>query len=245
MSINLCSFLGFVKENPIEVKYQDTFEHTDNLDLKTDYLKEIDSQENSRHSSIETKTSQLIGQTGIIFTLIGLFISNYIAKFSEWPGLMRAILLGLFVVSLFFYLLTIFQATKYLNILKYKYGQRSPSTVSKKFESPDAFKIEEIKDLLYSIERNTLVTNQKCNNLIYAYRSFKIATVTVGLLSVLLIICSSYLPSAKPTKVSIENQIGILGLDSILIKLQKDPGKNIQLLTTPKDTASKSVVVPK
>lgn len=218
-------YFGFIKEEEINVTYPDTFEFTDNLDLKTDYLKILDSQEGSRQTTIEAKTSQLIGQTSIIFSLLSLFISNYVSKFNTLPFIIKALLIILFLIALFLYLATIFQATKYMNIHKYIYGQRSVSTVKATF-STEGFKIEEIKDLIYSIERNTLVNNQKCNNLIYAYRSFRIATIVVGLLSVLLVSIGYFTPKQQTSKVNIENPVVIQNLDSALTRLQNELRKS-------------------
>ena len=221
-------YFGYVKDAEIEATYPKSFTFTDNLDLKTAYLKALDDQEGSRQSSIESKTSQLIGQTGIIFTILGLFIANYFSKFSTWPLLLQILLIVIFLVSFFFYLATIFQATKYLNVLKYKYGQRSVSTVKNKFDTEDDFKVEEIKDLIYSIERNTQVNNLKCNNLIYAYRSFRVGTMMVGLLSILLILSAFLPPKQSVGKMQIENEIVIKRMDTALKNLKYEI-KNLQL----------------
>ena len=218
-------YFGLVKEEEIKVTYPETFEFTDNLELKTDYLKILDAQEGSRQTTIESKTSQLIGQTSIIFSILSLFISNYVSKFNSLPFAIKGTLIILFLFSLLLYLSTIFQATKYLNIHKYIYGQRSVSTVRMKFPTETDFKIEEIKDLIYSIERNTLVNNQKCNNLIYAYRSFRIATIGVGLLSVLLISLGYFASKEETAKVNIESPISIHNLDSNLNGIQNELGK--------------------
>ena len=219
-------YFGFNKEQEIIVIYPDTFAFTDTLDLKTGYLKALDAQEVSRQTIIESKTSQLIGQAGIIFSLLSLFISNYFSKFRDLPLLIQFFFIFLFLVILFLYLTTIFQATKYLNIIKYAYAQRSVSTVMAKFDKEDDFKVEEIKDLIYSIERNTKVNNQKCNNLIYAYRSFRIGTIGVGLLSVLLISSGYFVGKASTNKFQIENPVIIQGLDSAISKLQCEKKKN-------------------
>jgi hypothetical protein len=120
-------------------------------------------------------------------------------------------------------MVTIFQATKYMNIHKYIYGQRNVSTVKAKFDNDDDFKREEIKDLIYSIDRNTLVNNQKCNNLMYAYRSFTSGTIAVGVLSILLISSGYFLPKAETSKVNIENPVILRGLDTTLNTLQNRP----------------------
>lgn len=221
----LTQYFGFIKEEEILVTYPETFTSTDSIDLKLEYLKSLEGQESSRQTTIETKTSQLIGQTGIIFSLLSLFIGNYISKFSSWPGTLQTFLIVFFLAALFFYLSAIFQATKYLNIHKYVYGQRSVSTVKTRFVNDEAFKVEEIKDLIYSIERNTQVNNQKSNNLIYAYRSFRIGTLIVGMLTILLIASGYFTPSSPINKLEIQQPIIIQGLDSSLEGLKNEIGK--------------------
>lgn len=216
-------YFGYIKEDKIESVYPDTYPFTDTLDLKIEYLKALDAQEGSRQATIETKTSQLIGQAGIIFSLLSLFIANYISKFSVFPGLIQGLLIFFFLVILFFYLSTIFVATRYMNIAKYAYGQRSVTTVQAKFNTDDDFKIEEIKDLIYSIDRNTKVNNQKSNNLIYAYRSFIVGTVAVGLLSILLISSGYFIPKPEAAKVRLEDPIILKNLDETLNKLENRP----------------------
>lgn len=209
---------GFIKQEETSIKYPSEFNYADNLDLKTEYLKELDKQEDTRRATIDSKISQLIGQTGIIFSILSLFISNYISEFNRSSIILQLVLIILFIIALFFYLYTIIIASNYLNVSKYKYGQRDVATVRKKFNSEDDFKIEEIKDLIYSIERNTMVTNQKCNKLIYAYRSFRIATITVGILSISLITAGYFMPKPESARIKLENPVIIKDLDSLIHK---------------------------
>jgi hypothetical protein len=211
----LKNYFGFIKEEEITATYPDAFNFTDNLDLKTEYLKTLDAQENDRRASIDTKTSQLIGQTGIIFSIVSLFITNFISKFNSWHIWFQVLIIAFFLITLGLYLMAIIKATEYLNIHKYKYGQRNVSTVSQVFASEEAFKTEEIKDMIYSIERNTKVTNQKCNNLVYAHRFFRVGTISVGILSVLMILSAYITSPAVTTTIKLEQPISIKGIDSL------------------------------
>ena len=192
-------FLGFHKEPEVKAEYPKSFIFSDNIDLKLQYLKDLDNQENDRQGIIETKTSQLIGQTGIIFSLLGLFIPTYIDKFADVNAIFKICCVASFIFTLSFYLLTIYHATKYLNIHKYKYGQRSATTIMKSYGKKKDFKVEEIKDLLFCIDRNTQVNNLKAGNLIYAYRCFKLGNIFVGILSVCLLL-SFYIKNDTPSK---------------------------------------------
>jgi hypothetical protein len=232
------TYLGFQKESEIKVQYPDDFSLVDVLDLKIDYLKELDKQENERQNTIETKTSQLIGQTGIIFSLLSLFISTYIAKFGDLLLVFQLLLVLIFIFTLLFYLITIYNATKYLNVIKYKYGQRSADTVKNKFKDEEAFKIEEIKDLVYSIERNTKINNQKCDHLIFAYRSFKIANLFVGCLACVLISSSYFSKKPELSKINIDGPIAIQGIDSTINELKNEMKASFNKIKIPLDSSA-------
>lgn len=216
-----CTYLGFVKVPDIEVTYPDNFDFIDNLDLKTQYLISLESQEASRLTAIESKTSQLIGFTGIIFSILSLFISNYLSKFSALPLILQILLAILLVISLLLYLLTIYHATKYLDIRKFAYGQRSTSTVKARYPA-DGFKIEQIKDMIYSIERNTQLTNIRSSGLIYGYRTFRLATVFVGILSLFVVFVGYFLPKPLTPTVIVEKPISVKGIDSeTILRIEK------------------------
>jgi hypothetical protein len=214
--MSLKSYLGFERIAPITVDYPETYSFTDTIDEKLEYLRSIEGQEQARMTVIESKTSQLIGMTSIIFTLIGLFVTNYLTKLNSLPNWIQIVLIVLFLLSLAFYVNTIFQASRYLEVNKHFYGQKSTSTVSKEFENANAFKIEEIKDLIYIIQRNTKVTNLKINYLLYGYRSFKIATLGVGALSIIMLVGGKFSGKNTPNEVEIIQPVTINHLDSSL-----------------------------
>jgi uncharacterized Tic20 family protein len=208
--------LKIFRAKKIDVEYPHDLFIKDNLELKIDYLKSMDLNENNRQSTIETKTAQLIGQTSIIFTLLGLFLANYFTKFSSLSSTWQTSLTILFFFSLVFYVATIFIATGYLNVRKYKYGQRDAFTVTKYFKNEDAFRLEEIKDLIYIVDRNMQVNSLKADNLVNAYRCFQIGTLLVAILSVLLFAAGKY-AQTPVSRFKLENPIIIKGVDTLHI----------------------------
>lgn len=209
----MLAYFGFVKTTDQPVNYPDNFSFTDNIQLKLDYLKSLDAQEVERQATIDTKTSQLIGQTGVIFSLVGLFIPMYIDKFSQLNLIYQVIIIAVFLFTLLFYLLAIAHATKYLNVKNYKYAQRSTETVKKNYEKNKDFRIEEVKDLIYSIEKNTGINNRKAGNLIYGYRAFRAGNILIGILSVLLLFSIYFMPKEETKKVTIDS-VELKSLDS-------------------------------
>lgn len=209
----MLAYFGLIKTTDQPVSYPDNFSFTDNTQLKLDYLKSLDAQEVERQTTIDTKTSQLIGQTGVIFSLVGLFIPMYIDKFSQLNLIYQVIIIAVFLFTLLFYLLAIAHATKYLNVKNYKYAQRSTETVKKNYEKNKDFRIEEVKDLIYSIEKNTGINNRKAGNLIYGYRAFRAGNILIGILSVLLLFSIYFMPKEETKKVTIDS-VELKSLDS-------------------------------
>lgn len=232
----LIEYFGFSGRTRPEAKYPFDLIIEDNLSEKLDYLKALDQQEATRLSTIESKLSQLVGQTGIMLTLLGLFISNYLGKAAAWPSYFKFALIIFFFICLFFYLATVYQATKHFNIINYRYGQRDASTVKKKFGSKESFQLEELKDLMYSIEQNTGLNNSKGDDLMYSYRSFQIGTF-LGAVLILILISTSFISiKGESTKVNIENAVRIEGLDSFKNVLQLELKKSRMQPIIPRDT---------
>lgn len=184
-----------------------------------EYLKEIENAEDNRLQGIENKTSQLVSQTGIIFSLLSLFVPLFFDKISELNILFKVAFFILLLLSFLLYVLTIHHAIKIYNIKKYVYSRNSPNTVLKyQSNTLKSFTQIQIKDLLYSINKNVKTNNIIANNLIFAYRNFQIANILTAILGALL--CVSLLfAHPKSNTTTIDNQIKIEGLNSNLNKI--------------------------
>jgi hypothetical protein len=182
------------------------------LESHRDYLKSIVNEENNRLNSFDTKTTQLVAQTGVIFALLSLFVPLVIDKI-EGFYLKIIVLIPLFLAFLF-YLRTIQNAAKNFNVKKFKYGKSLPTTVINHRDTTiEEFLIEEIQDLIFSAEKNFQTNNSKANNLIQAYNSFRVANVLAALLGILL--CASILfTKPKKERLTIESPIRIESVNS-------------------------------
>jgi len=160
-------------------------------------LKALYQEENDRQNILEGKSSQLTGQTGVIFSLLGLFIPMYFDKFSHLVTWLQVALVLLFAGTLLFYLGTLFYSTKYLNVDHFQYMRRTAGTVTEQYNTEDDFLIEEAKDLIHSIKHNTTVNDRKAEYLVSAYRSFKAANILVGIFSLLLLLSIFLLPKVS------------------------------------------------
>lgn len=211
-------FLDKTERNPYSYSINE-YKNSDEEKIKThrEFLKSVEADENERLTLIENKSSQLVAQTGIIFSFLGLFIPLFIDKLSEQTLFFRLLSLVSLILAFAFYMLTIRNAIKNLNIKNFIYSRSSANNVIKYQDmSPKEFSAIEIKDLLYGANQNLKTNNKKGTNLIHSYNAFKTANFFTALLVIL--ICSSLLLFSKPKKnsVTIENPIRIEHLESTM-----------------------------
>ncbi|NME72653.1 hypothetical protein [Flammeovirga aprica] len=171
-----------------------------------DYLKEQHKHQQERQTTIENKNSQLVGQAGVIISIFTLFIPLLIDKLMDLSLMVLILLILGFVIIMFHYLLTIFHSTKTLGINKYKYATRTTKTVTGSGRKTDelSFLEQEINDLIYIIDTNSVQDNRKASNLIYATRSFRIASFSFVIFT-LFIIGISFFISSKPHAIDIKS----------------------------------------
>jgi hypothetical protein len=167
-----------------------------------EYLKELEKNEDKRQEHIETKNAQILGQTGIIISILTIFITLFLEKISTTNIVLLFVLLFLSTSTLIHYIITISHATKTLEINKYHYVRRSCETVSSTNRSKTVlgFLNEEIDDIIFSINKNTSQNNIKADNLIYAVRSFKIASIGFALFTAIIITIGAYQQSTTTDK---------------------------------------------
>lgn len=154
------------------------------------YLKEMDLYQIDRRNTIETKNSQLIGQASIVTSIFSLFVPLLLDNFYSLPVLSKILITVIFLIVLGHYLLTIFHATKTLEINKYCYPNRSTSTVTKKERAQKEidFINDEINDLIHIVDKAAEIDNKKGENLIYATRCFQVANFGFGFLTIVITI---------------------------------------------------------
>jgi len=184
-----------------------------------DFLISLTEEENNRLTLIENKTSQLISQTGIIFSLLSLFVPILIDKVSDLAVLIKVLLLLLLVFAFLFYMLTIRNSLKNFKVTNFKYSKPSPNNVLKfQNKSLEEFYSEEVRDLLYALNQNTKTNNWKATNLLHSYNAFKTAnTITGGLVIVFSIFLLFFSP--KKEGVTIEKPVKIENMDSAINKI--------------------------
>lgn len=152
-----------------------------------EFLKEIEKSEDNRLTVIENKGSQIAGQTGIIFSLLSLFVPIFIDKISDQKLELKILFIALMICAFLFYILTIHYAIRNYNIRKFVYRRAGPARVleyqNKTFLE---FQKKQVQDLLQGLNTNTQTNNRKATNVIHAFLAFRIANIFTALLGMLL-----------------------------------------------------------
>lgn len=186
--------------------------------LHKEFLKSIFDEENNRLSFIENKTSQIISQTSIVFSLLGLFVPIIMDRFENTTLFFKILIIILLLITFSFYLLSITNALKNFDIKKFKYPSPNPLNVLDfKTKSVEQFNAELVRDYLYSIDKAVQINNKKGTNLLHAHKAFKLGNFLTGIL--VIVVCSILLFTKKEeSSVMIKQPIEIKNLDFLLKK---------------------------
>ncbi len=232
----ILNFLGLWlandNSNPIEFdasEYKTT--EKEKIKVHKELLESLEKKEDDRLTIIDSKTSQIITYTGIIFSALSLFIPILLSKIAEHNLVLRVIFIVILVFAFLFYTLAIHNAIRNYNMGNFPYSRSDPKNVIKyQDKSSNEFTSIEIRDLIYSYKQNSKSNDKKADNLIYAYRTFRIANVLTAIIGIL--ICSSLLFAKSQEKESIiKNSVKIENLDSslreIINTIKAEKQKNI------------------
>lgn len=180
------------------------------------FLKSVLEDENNRLGFIENKTSQIISQTSIVFSLVGLFVPIIMERFEDSTIYLKISIIILLLITFSFYLLSITNALKNFNVKKFRYPYTNPANVLDfKKKSIVEFNSELVRDYLYSINKSIKINNEKATNLLHAYKAFKYGNFSTGV--IVMFVCSMLLFTKKEESFfNIKEPIEIKNLDSLL-----------------------------
>jgi hypothetical protein len=155
------------------------------------YLQGVNATRDARQITIETKTSQIIGQTSIVISIVSLFVPLFADKFNDLDHSIKWTLLVVFTVLIFHFILATLHALKNLQIEKSRYMEGSTTTVTKETRAKTELEFinVQIKDLVNIINYNNPLTNRAAAGLVYASRCFKIGTGTFFIFILGLLVC--------------------------------------------------------
>jgi len=150
-------------------------------------LTKLEISEEERLQAIENKSSQIVTYTGIIFSALSLFVPIMLDGIVTQPFSIRIIFILFLVITFLLYILTIHNALKNYNIGNFFYSRPDPNNVIKYQEKTSKeFEAIGVQDLLDSYRINFKTNNQRANNLIYAYRSFRLANIFTAIMAVMI-----------------------------------------------------------
>src|SRR6185312_4635383 len=95
------------------------------------YLEDLFSYQKSRQETIENKNSQLLGQASVVISIVAFFIPLFYDKFGDIDPSLKWTSIILFVLAVFHYSMTIYNAGLILQINKYPYSVGGTSTITK------------------------------------------------------------------------------------------------------------------
>lgn len=202
------------------------------------FLYKLDEDENNRLTLLESKTSQLIAQTAIIFSLLSLFVPLLIDKAVGMQTYIKVILLLILFLAFCCYMLTIKNALKNFKVTNFPYSKPSAKNVIAFQGKPMAeFYCEVIKDILYGLQINRKLNNTKASNLLHSYTAFRKANTLTAILVSCFCISLLFLKQEEQL-VFIKGQVKIEHFDEYMKEIMKvnQPVKNKIIILPKKDS---------
>lgn len=191
--------LDYIGNNCTETK--------EKLELHKIFLKSIFDGEDKRKNSIENKTAQLLSHTSIIFAFFSLASTFFIGRVIGYNKIILILFIVLLFITMFFYVTVIYYAIKNYRITKFKYSFPNHKNVLTNKGNNIEFMKEEIKDLLYCIDKNIEINNQKGTNLDTACDFFRYAFLCSALLVFIVIGLVLLLPIKDNNIIEIDKPI--------------------------------------
>lgn len=223
--INIFENIGLVEVkavSPLSYNYSDYKDvknlSEDKLIQHRDFLKSLIDEENSRLENIEGKTTQLISQTSLIISLASLFIPLLIDKSDDLIFWIKVLFVFILIFTYVFYILTIINALKNYNVIKYNYSSPNPENVLI-FKDKSTIELNEelVRDYLYSIKENQNLNNIKATNVLHSYNTFKIANISLSVL-IISVCLISFFKKNENEKIEIMNPIKLKLSDPVKIE---------------------------
>ncbi|SDE86953.1 hypothetical protein SAMN05216464_110123 [Mucilaginibacter pineti] len=199
------------------------------IDEQINYLKNIYDEENDRQKVAEGKCAQIVSNSGIFLTLIGLLITLLYNAQDAMAILFKIILVVVVTVIITLYLRSMWAALEGLNPLSYRYSRANPTTVHE-FSKVEDFKEQIVKDYLISIDTNQALNSEKLSRLAQARKTFVVGVYLTGALTFGLIVYLSFFyikTESKPQKIELVSPIYHTELEKVSQELA-DIKKNLQ-----------------
>lgn len=112
------------------------------LDLHLAFIKETFAKEEERKTVLEGKAAQLLGQAGLVLSLVGILTPLLADSLTKQPWILGPIL-GLFGITMLLFTNAVYHAASLTKVWGWRYMQPGAQTLFKEFElSPDSTSAE-------------------------------------------------------------------------------------------------------
>ncbi|MFB0495014.1 hypothetical protein ABID99_001251 [Mucilaginibacter sp. OAE612] len=195
-------YIGFTEnEYPYHKEQYKPATTTDAARLYLDYLDKLAKAHAERTQTIETKVSQIIGQSSTVISITSLFISLFAERFSGLNLYVSTFLLILFIILFLHFILAIHYAIKLhlINKSRYMYGSTSTVTSEKRASTLLKFMNGEIDDSVKMINFNANATNKMASNLVYASRCFRLGIWFLAVLTISVLLSIAVVKKSSPS----------------------------------------------
>jgi hypothetical protein len=169
------------------------------LEDKIEYLQNLYEEENDRQKIIEGKCTQIVSNSGIFLSLIGLLITILFNTRDAMHPAVKIILAICITGIIVLYIISMVNGMQGINPLKYYYARGSAETV-KQFTDATKFKEELVNDYLYCIEKNHKLNTEKLDFLGRARTAFVRGIYTTGGLTFILMCYLTFFYITAPVK---------------------------------------------
>lgn len=141
------------------------------------YINDLLQKESSRLATYDTKSAQIVGQTSLTLSIVGLFAPFSFDKVQSSQMWLKIILTVGFILIALFLLYAIICALRNFNIRMFNYAIGDEKNIINGYMKSIKFHKEVINDKIFELKVSRDLNNVKGSNVLYAYRSFKTAIV--------------------------------------------------------------------
>jgi hypothetical protein len=153
------------------------------LDQHLEFIKETFDKEDERKTSLEGKAGQLLGQAGLVLSLVAILTPLIADSLAQLPKPLLVVVAGLFIATILFFTNSVFHTALLTKVLKWNYMRPRAENIFKQYPATtvappatyEPYKSELVLDYYKSYQRNKDNNDQKANFLNYAAHSFATA----------------------------------------------------------------------
>lgn len=140
---------------------------------------------------LESKAAQLLGQAGIVLSLVGILIPLIADSLKQlW---LLSVVTGLFSVTMLLFTNAVYHASSLTKVWRWRYMQPGAENMFTQYDPPtdpalpyEPYKSELVRDYYQSFKHNQTVNDQKANFLSFGANSFTSALLLMGVLVLVL-----------------------------------------------------------